>query len=238
MKKVFHADNNIIYNMNDVIDCNFWVFLMINSTPLLNIDEISSQHQQFFDEQHIYQLLDGLEHHGFYIIDDVYPTEILQSLRIECMQHQAQFKQAEIQNGRIQDIRSDYILWIDERFTLAQQHLAYLLGLAYHINRAFYLGIYEIEGHFAHYHTGEFYKLHRDNPQGKNGRLISSVYYLHEYWQQGDGGELRLQDKHGHWHLVHPNPNRLVIFQSDLLHEVLVNQKDRLSITAWLRQRS
>lgn len=211
---------------------------MINSTKLLNIDEISAHHQHYFHEQQIERLLDQLEQDGFAIIDDVYTDDIVQSLRKECLQHQQDFRQAEIQNGRVQDIRSDHILWIDENLALAQQHLAYLLGLAQSLNQAFYLGIYEIEGHFAHYHAGEFYKLHRDNPQHKNGRLISSVYYLHDAWQQGDGGELRLQDKQDVWHLIEPKPNRLVIFQSDLLHEVLLSHKNRLSITAWLRQRS
>lgn len=51
------------------------------------------------------------------------------------------------------------------------------------------------------------------------------------------GGELRLQDKHGEWHIILPRSNQLVIFQSDLLHEVLPAKQQRLSITAWLRQR-
>ena len=52
-----------------------------------------------------------------------------------------------------------------------------------------------MEAHFACYNAGEFYALHRDNPQGKNGRMISAVYYLHDDWQDNWGGELHLQDK-------------------------------------------
>ena len=77
--------------------------------------------------------------------------------------------------------------------------------------------------------------MHRDNPQEKNGRIISTVYYLHEDWQDGWGGELHLQDKSGQWHTIQPKPNRIAMFQSDLLHEVIQSKHQRLSITAWLR---
>lgn len=214
---------------------------MINSAdfkPLLNMSNITDDYLNYFNEQQIDKILDGLEKYGFAIIDDVHGDEFLNDLRQQCTQHQKQFRQAEIQNGKMTDIRSDHILWIDDQLPIAQRHLAYLLGLGKAINQAFYLGIDEIEGHFAHYHAGEFYKLHRDNPHNKNGRLISTVFYLHEHWKNGDGGELRLQDKRKQWHIIQPRPNRLAIFQSDLLHEVLLSHQDRLSITAWLRQRS
>jgi SM-20-related protein len=92
--------------------------------------------------------------------------------------------------------------------------------------------------HFACYNAGEFYALHRDNPQGKNGRMISTVYYLHEDWQDDWGGELHLQDKNDIWHVLQPKPNRIALFQSDLLHEVLEAKHQRLSITGWLRSDS
>lgn len=209
-------------------------------TTLLNLDDIDAQavdEQAWLNEHNIEICLQQLEQTGFAILDDVYPIQNVHALRAECMQHHAQFRQAEIQNGRIQEIRSDHILWIDEQLPQAQQHLTALLQFAEQLNRAFYLGIYEVEGHFAYYHAGEFYKLHRDNPQGKNGRVISTVYYLHEHWQDGYGGELHLQDKQGQWQIIAPKPNRLAMFQSDLLHEVLLSHQNRLSITAWLRQR-
>ena len=65
--------------------------------------------------------------------------------------------------------------------------------------------------------------------------MISTVFYLHEDWQEDWGGQLRLQDKNDQWHIIQPLPNRLAIFQSDLLHEVLLSKQQRLSITAWLR---
>lgn len=184
------------------------------------------------------QILNDLDQHGFALIDDAYSSEYTQALLEECTSHFNQFRDAAIQNGVMSQIRSDHILWINDELKIAQQHIDYLNALSEQLNQAFFLGIQEVEAHFACYNAGEFYALHRDNPQQKNGRLISTVYYLHEEWQEDWGGELRLQDKNEQWHVIAPKPNRIAIFQSDLLHEVIQAKQQRLSITAWLRSRS
>ena len=181
------------------------------------------------------QILDDLDQQGFAIIDDAYPLEYIKALAQECTSNLNHFKDAAIQNGVVSNIRSDHILWINEELLLAQQHVEQLNSLAQDLNRNFYLGIQDVEAHFACYNAGEFYALHRDNPQGKNGRIISSVFYIHEEWQDAWGGELRLHDKNDQWHVIQPKPNRIALFQSDLLHEVLLSKQQRLSITAWLR---
>lgn len=181
------------------------------------------------------QILDDLDQHGFAIIDDAYSSEYIHQLVEECTSHLNQFRDAAIQNGIVSNIRSDHILWLHEELKISHQHTQTLYALAEQFNRAFYLGINNVEAHFACYNAGEFYALHRDNPQGKNGRIISAVYYLHEDWQQDWGGELRLQDKNDQWHILQPKPNRVALFQSDLIHEVLEAKHQRLSITAWLR---
>jgi SM-20-related protein len=181
------------------------------------------------------QVLDDLDQHGFTFIDDAYPSEYVHQLVEECTSHLNQFRDAAIQNGVMSNIRSDHILWINDELKIAQHHIQSLENLSKQLNRAFFLGIKEVEAHFACYNAGEFYALHRDNPQGKNGRVISAVYYLHEEWQDDWGGKLRLQDKNDQWHILEPKPNRIAIFQSDLLHEVLEAKHQRLSITAWLR---
>lgn len=180
-------------------------------------------------------VLDELNQHGFSLIDHLHPQIFMNQLVEECTTHLHDFREAAIQNGVVSNIRSDHILWIDEALPVAQQHLQLLETLSHEINRAFYTGIQNIEAHFACYRAGEFYALHRDNPQQKNNRVISTVYYLHPEWQDHWGGQLRLQDKNRQWHVIDPEPNRLVLFQSDLLHEVLLSHEQRLSITAWLR---
>ena len=181
------------------------------------------------------QILDDLNEFGFALIDDVYSNDYVQTLAHECTSHLAEFRAAGVQNGIVSHIRSDHILWIGEQQPIAQQHIHTLEQLSQILNQAFYLGIKQVEAHFACYKAGEFYALHRDNPQQKNDRMISTVFYLHQHWQADWGGQLRLQDKQGQWHIIEPTPNRLVIFQSDLLHEVLLSKQQRLSITAWLR---
>ena len=187
------------------------------------------------DSWNLEQVLDDLNEYGFAIINDAYSIEYTQSLVQECSTHLAEFRAAGVQSGVISHIRSDHILWIDDQLPIAQHHLHALQQLSENLNQAFYLGIKEVEAHFACYNAGEFYALHRDNPQQKNDRVISTVFYLHEHWQAYWGGQLHLQDKQNDWHIIEPQPNRLVIFQSDLLHEVLLSKQQRLSITAWLR---
>lgn len=181
------------------------------------------------------QVLDHLDQHGFAIIDDAYSQTYIQQLAVECTSHLNEFRQAAIQNGVVSNIRSDHILWLRPELEIAQVHVDTLKALSQELNRAFYLGIKDVEAHFACYNAGEFYALHRDNPQGKNGRMISAVYYLHEQWDEDWGGELHLQDKNNQWHVISPKPNRLALFQSDLMHEVFKAKQQRLSITAWLR---
>jgi len=181
------------------------------------------------------QILDDLDQHGFTIIDHAYSAEYGLQLVAECTLNLNRFREAAIQNGVISNIRSDHILWINEELTIAQQHIDALKQLSQILNYSFYLGIQDVEAHFACYNAGEFNALHRDNPQGKNGRMISTVYYLHQEWQDDWGGKLHLQDKNNVWHTIDPQPNRIAMFQSDLLHEVLEAKHQRLSITAWLR---
>lgn len=184
------------------------------------------------------QILNDLDQQGFSIIDHAYSDEYVNALFEECTSNLARFRDAAIQNGVISQIRSDHILWLSEELPISHQHTSTLSLLTQELNRAFYFGIRDVEAHFACYNAGEFYALHRDNPQGKNNRIISTVYYLHPEWQHDWGGELHLQDKHGQWHVIQPKPNRIALFQSDLLHEVFEAKQQRLSITAWLRTAS
>ena len=181
------------------------------------------------------QIIEDLDQHGFTVIDHAYPPNYIHALVEECTANLKLFRDAAIQSGVVSKIRSDHILWISDELEIAQQHIETLTAISQCLNRNFYLGIKEVEAHFACYNAGEYYALHRDNPQKKNDRVISTVYYLHEDWQDDWGGELHLQDKNEQWHTIQPKPNRIAMFQSDLLHEVIQAKHQRLSITAWLR---
>ena len=141
------------------------------------------------------QILDDLDQYGFSMIDNAYAPSYVEQLIAECISNLERFRDAAIQNGVVSNIRSDHILWLNEDLEISNQHVQTLQALGHELNRAFFLGIKDVEAHFACYNAGEFYALHRDNPQGKNGRMISAVYYLHDDWQDNWGGELHLQDK-------------------------------------------
>ena len=122
------------------------------------------------------QILDDLDQHGFAIIDDAYSNDYVHQLIEECTSNLNRFREAAIQNGVISKIRSDHILWLNPELVISNHHVQALYSLGQELNRAFYLGIRDVEAHFACYNAGEFYALHRDNPQGKNGRMIYTVY--------------------------------------------------------------
>ena len=140
----------------------------------------------------INKIINDLDDTGFSVIDQAYAEEYLQSVHQECMHHLNEFRDAAIQNGVVSQIRSDHILWINDNLPIAEQHVTTLMHLAQELNQVFFFGIREVEAHFACYNAGEFYALHRDNPQKKNDRLISAVLYLHPEWHEDWGGQLRL----------------------------------------------
>lgn len=135
-------------------------------------------------------------------------------------------------------VRSDKIYWLDRKhnntcendfFDLMDHFVSYL-------NSTCYTGITGYEFHYAMYEEGSFYKKHLDQFKNNDSRQYSMIIYLNEGWQQGDGGELCIH--HDDQHLQHISPQNCkgVFFKSsELLHEVLVSNKPRLSITGWLK---
>jgi SM-20-related protein len=61
------------------------------------------------------------------------------------------------------------------------------------------------------------------------------ISYLNSNWQLSDGGELLIHQE-DHNQKIHQYKAKLFSFKSDeLLHEVLVTQNTRMSITGWLK---
>jgi len=142
-------------------------------------------------------------------------------------------KQAHFQLDR--SVRGDYIQWLDRgnQHDLIHQFLDRIDLLKNTLNETCYLGLKDFETHFAVYPENTFYKKHVDRFQQNAHRVISFVLYLNEKWQDGDGGELALyldsQTKK-----VKPLAGRLLLFRSELEHEVLLSYKERFSITGWM----
>lgn len=190
--------------------------------------------------------LELLLQQGFFVVDEACPAMLFEALIQESKQLQAEFQQAKIaQGGLNQAIRGDITRWLRTDDHAGSLYLALLEKLGHHLNQQLYSGIRRVEAHYASYAAGDFYKLHRDNPLShqpvtqpsrQHSRLISTVFYLNPVWQAAWHGELHLQDQQQHWHKILPLPNRLVIFQSDLLHEVCPASHERRSIAGWLRR--
>jgi SM-20-related protein len=204
--------------------------------------------QKHFDD-HV-DVLDTLVDDGFAVIDDALPHDLYAQL-VQDSQDATHFQAAKITTGgRLETVRSDSTRWIDAHDEVGKHYLAVLQGLGEVLNQALYLGIRSVEAHYAQYQIGQFYAQHRDNAQGANVRAISTVLYLNstlssfqtevlqpqETWQPEWGGALCLNDLHDAAHHILPIANRLVVFQSDLPHEVLPANKIRRSIAGWLRR--
>ena len=134
-------------------------------------------------------------------------------------------------------VRGDSIYWLDRShndpfentfFDLMDAFVAYL-------NITCYTGITGYEFHYTIYETGSFYKKHFDQFRNNDSRKYSMIMYLNTDWLKEDGGALCIHHTNSLQHIL-PDSGKLVFFKSnELLHEVLVATRTRMSITGWLK---
>jgi SM-20-related protein len=137
------------------------------------------------------------------------------------------------------ETRRDRTCWFNETTpTLTQKLITLPLEeLRAEFNQELFLGLFALEGHYALYETGAFYRRHRDSFKNDDSRVLSIVLYLNENWEPGDGGELRLFTPEGPV-TVEPRGGTLVTFLShELEHEVLEAAKSRRSFAGWFKKR-
>jgi SM-20-related protein len=190
------------------------------------------------------QTVNDLATHGWSLTTDFLPPDTITRLAWEIRQHfsQGDMRQAgvSLQRQVNTNIRSDFILWLEEGELTAAQRIYFdaLEQLRQEVNAGLQLGIFEFEGHAALYPAGSFYQRHLDRFQNNNQRSLSCILYLNEHWQESDGGLLRLYlNENEHMDIV-PKGGLLVAFLSDRFwHEVLPANKERLSITGWFKTR-
>ena len=194
----------------------------------------------------IENILNDLEQQGWSVQEDFFSKELIQQLKetLTSFHQQGILKQAGI--GRKNDfhieqsIRSDEISWFDENNLNKSQEkfLNITKQLQDAINQRFYLGLFELEVHFALYSPNAFYKRHLDQHKNQDTRVITLITYLNENWTEDDGGELQLYLKDGKTISVQPNAGTLVCFMSaEFEHEVLPAKRERASLTGWFRKR-
>ena len=179
--------------------------------------------------------LDTFVTDGWLTIDNVFNKTALLALQAES--GFIDYRDAALTAGiRISDIRGDRIRWITENFFAGYYYLQSINALAALFNRSLFAGIRHSEAHYACYPIGFGYQWHSDNPAGRDERVISAVFYLNDDWEATDGGALEVVDKHGTHHEVMPVANRLIIFDSDLQHQVQIAHRQRYSIATWMRR--
>jgi SM-20-related protein len=142
--------------------------------------------------------------------------------------------------ARVRDpaLRGDATHWLEAGASAPQDTLlARLDALRVAVNRTAFLGLSDIEAHFAHYAPGARYARHRDRFRDDDRRVVSLACYLNDDWDDApDGGALRLYDAGGAPREFAPVGGRAVVFLSELEHEVLPATRDRFSVAAWLRR--
>lgn len=141
---------------------------------------------------------------------------------------------------RREEIRGDRTCWVAEPlFAEERALLRDLEELRLELNRRGFLGLFDLELHYAWYPPGAGYERHLDQLRGKDHRRVSVILYLNESWQSGAGGELRLFAADGSHRDIEPVAGRLACFlTAGREHAVLPTRENRLSISGWFRQRA
>ncbi|MFT2111577.1 2OG-Fe(II) oxygenase [Marinomonas sp. 2405UD68-3] len=190
------------------------------------------------------ELIDSLRSKGWCVLDDLFSSDLIDSLVTEASQlPRTALQQAGI--GRRtdyqvkQDARRDSILWIDANTDLRSRFLGIMEAMRVALNRSLLLGLFYYEAHFARYDKGGFYKKHLDAFKGESNRMLSTVLYLNNDWQTDNGGELVLFDEFdtakeiAH---IRPEKGRFVVFLSEsFYHQVNPAKVCRHSIAGWFR---
>ncbi len=186
-------------------------------------------------------IADGLALAGWAVADAFLDAALVQALAREC--RELALEPAAVGRGtrhRDDALRGDRTHWLEAGASAARDALlARLDALRVALNEACFLGLADVEAHFAHYPPGARYVRHRDRFRDDDHRVVSLVVYLNADWDAPrNGGELRLYDTAGNAHDVAPLGGRAACFLSaDIEHEVLPATRDRLSVAAWLRRR-
>lgn len=203
--------------------------------------------------QKIEQLLDGIANDGYAIIPDFLPTETVAALREETRQMQELGEMHRAATGQAANpvddsIRGDFIHWLEESSASAaqRQYLQTMETLRQGLNQSFYLGLFELESHFAIYPEGAIYRKHLDQFSGLNPehqhRQVTCILYLNETWQHEYGGQLRMYLnglEPAPYLDVEPTGGTMVAFLSGRFHhEVLEAKRERISLTGWFKTRS
>jgi len=185
---------------------------------------------------------DFFEEHGYCLIDDAISDSGIADIRntINVLCDDNLWKKAGIGKEGSFELdetkRGDSIFWIDppEAQGGTKEFLDFISEIITSLNREFYMGVRDYECHYTRYPAGTRYMMHSDRHKHTSHRIVSFVFYLNENWTEEDGGTLRVYTDGDKYFDVLPKAGRLIIFKSEMLHEVLITNRIRESITGWM----
>ncbi|MEX5790754.1 2OG-Fe(II) oxygenase [Providencia hangzhouensis] len=143
------------------------------------------------------KLIDSLSSQGWYVWDDFMSLQHIQTIKnsIPDTLQDARIGRGDTLQGN-KSIRADQTVWLEpEMGEPIVNYLDKMEQVRQELNCQLYLGLRDFETHFCRYPNGGFYKKHLDNPRGQGRRKVTTVLYMNEAWQAGDGGELVVYDK-------------------------------------------
>ena len=135
-------------------------------------------------------------------------------------------------------VRNDVIYWLDRKNNniYENEFLTQIEAFISYLNESCYAGITGYEFHYSLYEKGAFYRKHLDQFQDNSSRQFSLISYLNCDWEIAAGGELCIYQENN-IQKISPTNGKTIFFKSnELVHEVLTTQKQRLSITGWLKR--
>jgi SM-20-related protein len=202
-----------------------------------------------FSETQLDNIADKLADQGYLVLTKVIEEPLLLSLKQRALSiSHEQWREAGVGRAQLfqidKQVRSDKIHWISQSDPIEERFLALMDNLRHGLNRRLFMGLFDYESHFSIYQPGEFYQKHVDALKGRSNRVLSTVLYLNEHWQEADAGELLLyppqhsssRDTQTVLKKVAPQLGTMLIFLSEKFpHEVLAAQQTRYSIAGWFR---
>lgn len=192
-------------------------------------------------------LLDDLAGPGWHLDTTFLNEEETRALRNECLAALTggAFHAAGVGSGQARvhgEIRGDHVLWVeeDQAGPGLTAVLAKLDALRLAVNRDLFLGLFDVELHFAAYPPGASYQRHLDRFRDDDRRALTVILYLNPPdWSTEDGGQLLFWADEDKPPLeILPRGGTLVTFLSDRFwHQVQPARRQRLSLTGWFRRR-
>ncbi len=135
-------------------------------------------------------------------------------------------------------IRNDLTCWIDEKQAseIESKLLHNLKILQEQLKNYFRIALTHFEVHYALFPEGHFYHKHTDQKTNNNHRFFSFVIYLNKNWKPDHQGRLLIYGNSDTVQFqMNPEIGQMIIFRSDLFHEVELSHAERQSITGWFR---